>query len=322
MTEIVDGKVVYNETTKNANGGTELMARRMVQFIPKELLEGVQIIHSRVRELEPNKKRILVCHDMANDPEIEMLGDPAYRKNFDKIVFVSNWQQHTYNMVLGIPFAESEVIRNGIVIDDQLPESIPIEGPIKLIYHTTPHRGLELLIPAFEELSKYFDVHLDVYSSFNAYGWGDRDAPYEQLFERIKALPNATYNGFQPNDVVRKALREAHVFAYPNIWPETSCLAMIEALCAGLFVVNSNLGALPETSLGLTAQYMYDESHQRHVNTFFNRLYGVVKWVNENRENGYASERRHYIARVASNQYNFEMIKNDWINLLRHVKEG
>src|SRR5690606_18744262 len=114
MTEIINGKVVYNELTKNANGGTELMARRMVEYIPSDLLEGVQIIHSRVRDLQPDVKRILVCHDMANDPEIERLGDPEFRRNFDQIIFVSNWQQHTYNMVLGVPFAESRVIRNGI----------------------------------------------------------------------------------------------------------------------------------------------------------------------------------------------------------------
>ena len=39
-----------------------------------------------------------------------------------------------------------------------------------------------------------------------------------------------TYHGFKPNDVVRKALSEAHIFAYPSIWVETSCISAIEAM--------------------------------------------------------------------------------------------
>src|SRR5690606_2058708 len=115
------------------------------------------------------------------------------------IIFVSNWQQHTYNMVLGVPFAESRVIRNGITTTEFKPKDN--EGPIRLIYHTTPHRGLELLIPAFIEASKHYDLHLDVFSSFDAYGWGERDQQYEELFNLISEQNNITNHGFQTNEV-------------------------------------------------------------------------------------------------------------------------
>ena len=87
-------------------------------------------------------------------------------------------------------------------------------------------------------------IHFDVYSSFEAYGWKERDKPYEEVFKTIREHDGMTYHGFKPNDVVRKALSEAHIFAYPSIWVETSCISAIEAMSAGVQIVCPNLGAL------------------------------------------------------------------------------
>lgn len=314
MTEIIRGKLVYNELTKNANGGTELMARRIVNSIPSDLLENVQIIHSRIRDIDPDLKKILYLHDLPNDPEMERLSDPEFRKQFSKIVFVSNWQQQMFNLVLGIPFNEGVVIPNAVEIPGFHQKSV--DGPIRLIYHTTPHRGLELLIPAFKEASKHFNLHLDVFSSFNAYGWGDRDKQYKHLFEKMKELPNVVNHGFKQNNIIREFLTDAHLFAYPNIWPETSCIALIEAMVHGCYCLHSNLGALPETSMGLSHMYGYHEDRNEHVNIFYVQLIAALKGISSNRES--------FTVRTIPNEvhqirYDWDRVKYQWINLLREV---
>ena len=68
-----------NEMNLNAKGGTELMQQRMwdnlVEAGHEELLDKFQVIPSRVRELDPDRIRLLWCHDLAEDGEVQFLKD-------------------------------------------------------------------------------------------------------------------------------------------------------------------------------------------------------------------------------------------------------
>jgi glycosyltransferase involved in cell wall biosynthesis len=261
----------------DAKGGTEMMKDNLLSRLNPELADKFNFICSRVRELDPNKKNILWCHDTFDDPEAQHLADPDSRGRFEKIVFVSNYQFQTYHMALGVPYNQSIVLKNAIV---PIPEhEKPKDGPLRLIYHTTPHRGLELLVPVFEYLwDNGFEnkIELDVYSSFNIYGWPWRDEPYEQVFEKCKNHPGINYHGAVSNDEVREALQRAHIFAYPNIWPETSCISAIEAMSAGCAIVAPNMAALPETCGNFAVMYQWDEDMNKHANHFAQLLQTVL----------------------------------------------
>ena len=90
-------------------------------------------------------------------------------------------------MGLGVPYDKSLVLKNAIdPMDPKLIDKPDPKEQVRLIYHTTPHRGLELLVPIMdwiEEQLPEVNWHLDVYSSFGIYGWEDRDKPYEGLFK-------------------------------------------------------------------------------------------------------------------------------------------
>jgi glycosyltransferase involved in cell wall biosynthesis len=273
--------VQVDEVSRNAMGGTELMKYGLYDRLPADIRDKVQIICSRVRDIDPDRPSILWLHDLFDDPESMHLRDPELRKRFDKLVFVSNWQFSTYNLSMRVPYSESIVLRNAI---DPIPNHVkPRNGTINLIYHTTPHRGLEILVPAFEALQEHYkNIHLDVYSSFEAYGWPQRDEPYKDLFERIKANPQMTYHGYKPNSEIREALKKAHIFAYPSIWQETSCIAAIEAMSAGCAVVCPNYAALPETTSNFAFDYQYHEDVNTHANVFANALAYVIGVVEKN----------------------------------------
>jgi len=306
-----------NGTYAKAQGGTEMMAARIDKIVNGlGLSDQVNVIHSRVRHIDSSKKNILVCHDLWNDPESQHLKDPELRKRFEKIVFVSNQQFQTYHLALGVPYSESAVIRNAID-PIELTESKPVDR-VNLIYHTTPHRGLEILVPCMEMLAGIHgdNIHLDVYSSFNAYGWAERDKPYEGLFQRIKDHPQMTYHGYQPNHIVREALKKAHIFAYPNIWPETSCIAAIEAMSAGCEVVCPNHAALYETTAGYATMYQYDEDHTKHANVFINELNATISHRINSK---LVPEKVEYAKQYIDQLYGWDLREYEWRQLLNSI---
>ena len=299
-------------TYEEANGGTEMMRNQLYSRVDPDLLDKFQIICSRVRWIDPKKPTILWCHDTWDDPESQHLKEEERRARFEKFVFVSNYQLSTYNLALQVPYAQSFVMQNAI---EPIELKDKNKDQIKLIYHTTPHRGLNVATAAIMELAKNYGdkIHFDVFSSFEAYGWKDRDKEFEDLFNNIKEHPQMTYHGYQPNEKVREALQEAHIFAYPSIWPETSCIAAIEAMSAGCQVVCPNFAALPETTANFATMYQWSEDIQFHANVFANMLNAAIQ--NHYDEN--TQRKLLYQKNYTDNFYNWDLRASQWTGFLQ-----
>jgi len=308
-------------TYTGAKGGTELMNDALNQRVDKSLLEQFNIIKSRVRWVDPKKKNILWLHDTWDDPEAKHLKEKESVERFAKLVFVSNWQLTTYNMGLGVPYHYSTVLKNAIEpITVNKSDKGSESDPIRIIYHTTPHRGLNLLYAAVDEITKQLGnrVHLDVYSSFEAYGWKERDEPYKDLFKAIENHPQMTYYGYRPNEEVREALKKAHIFGYPSCWPETSCISAIEAMSAGCDIVCSNFAALPETTGNWATMYQFSEDPNTHANRFANHLYQAIQthWLEDNQK------KLAFAKNWADNYYNWDIRAAEWTDLLQGLAKN
>ena len=227
-------------------GGGDNQLRLLLKHLPDESFKDINLILNNTNHnlIEKEKINVLWVHHFINQNEVKNLGSKDYVDKLDWIVFNSNWNFEKYVYQFKIPEGKSIVIRNAI-------EKIDFEkkpkGKISLVYHTTPWRGLVHLLKIFKNLDLE-NVELNVCSSTEIYGKKFvKVKKYEDLFNECKKTKNVNYLGYVENKKVIELLKKMHIFTHPSIWPETSCIAAIEAMAAGCEVVSTNLGALYET---------------------------------------------------------------------------
>jgi glycosyltransferase involved in cell wall biosynthesis len=262
--------IAWNELSARSSGGTERMGRELERRLGAELLDRFQIIPARVRQLDPARIRILWLHNTAVDPEAESALARGGWRRFHRLVFVSHHQMQSFIETYAIPWERCAVLLNAIV---PIPRHEKPPAPIRLLYTSTPQRGLDILHAVFCRLAeKHQDIELEVFSSFKLYGWDDADAPFEPLFKRLREHPRIKWHGARPNQEVREALQRCHLFAYPSTWQETSGIVLMEAMSAGLLCVHPNYGALSETAAGLTMMYQWSPDKNLHAGIFARKL--------------------------------------------------
>ncbi len=235
---------------KESFGGSESQFRLLIKHLPDESFKNINLILNNTNYdlIEKDKINVLWMHHFVNQKEAKNLASKDFVNKLDWIVYNSNWNQQQHIKYFQIPENKSVVIRNAIEKIDYVEKP---KDNINLIYHTTPWRGLKILLKVFKDLN-LDNVKLNIFSSTIIYGKKFNNLmgnTYENLFNECKNTKNVNYFGFQKNEKIVEELKKMHIFAYPSTWPETSCIAAIEAMAAGCEVVTTNLGALNETCL-------------------------------------------------------------------------
>lgn len=243
-------------------GGSEILNNNLLKYTGQDWQKTVNLVLSVCDPayIDPNRVNVIWQHLAYDQGAIRGMADAKFIQAVDHFVYVSNWQKWQFEQRFATGLSENHVIKNAIE---------PIEfkekptDKIKLIYTSTPNRGLEVLLKAFKILNRS-DVELAVFSSNIIYGKGYSNqlaGTHDHLFHQCRTTPGIIYRGYAMNKAVRQALQSSHILAYPSIYEETSCLAAIEAGAAGCKIVTTNLGALPETcdSWATYVDYQYGD---------------------------------------------------------------
>ena len=203
----------------------------------------------QLRELSPTSRLILWNHHAPDQPAIQPLARPEVRRAFDAVVYVSQWQRaETEARFAGAP--RPRVIGNGLTpsFEQMFTDAGELLSAKQwcAAYTSTPFRGLDLLLDVYRQLDS--PPTLEVFSSMQVYRADD--TAFQAMYADARAQPAVRYHGSVSQTRLAAAMRGVSFFCYPSVFPETFCIAALEAMAAGALVVTTDLGALASTTKG------------------------------------------------------------------------
>jgi glycosyltransferase involved in cell wall biosynthesis len=199
----------------------------------------------------------------------------------------------------------------------------------KLIYSSSPDRGLEQLISIWPHMKKrYPDLELHIY-----YGWHMIDKIIEhykdqgvnaqasylknfktKIVHHIDHLGGEEAGIFQHGrvnqDDLAKAMMNSNIWPYPTAFSETFAITAIEMQAAGVIPVTSNLAALTETVAPYYEKLDGWPSNNDYQSRFL-KLFAMSYEYEEYREEGKQLGRQHAESHSWERAYS---IWNDNIN--------
>ena len=295
-------------------GGSEILHDNLIKYTGRSWESRINLISSFTdpRFLDPNRINVVWQHLYTDQGAAQGMAYRQFTDHVEHYVYVSNWQLDQFKKDFGVDNLSNFVIKNAIE---------PIEfkekpsDKIRLIYTSMPDRGLEVLLKSWKILNRT-DIELHIYSSNIIYGKGysnSRAGKYDHLFHQCKNTPGIIYKGFAMNQAVRKALQSSHILAYPSIYPETSCLAAIEAGAAGCKIVTTDFGALPETCNGWAEHVPYSENIDQLAESYAETL---NKSIDNYSTNSYNIQEQ---SRWFNDYYSWTNRSQEWVNFFNNI---
>jgi UDP-glucose:(glucosyl)LPS alpha-1,2-glucosyltransferase len=298
-------------------GGSENQLRLLFKHVSDKNFENINLILNNANPdlIDNDRVNILWMQHFVNQKEALNLGSKDFVDKLDFIVFNSNWNFEKFQYQFKVPDNKSIVIKNAI---EKIEYKEKTRDKINLIYHSTPWRGLELLLEVFKKINLK-DVELNICSSTSIYGKKfsqTHNDKYQHIFDECKKMKNVNYYGFMQNDKIINLLKEMHICSFPSIWPETSCISAIESMAAGCQMVTTNLGALYETCAPFGTFVGFDKNLNNLSKKYELKLIDSINnfWSKNNQD--LLNLQRETINRT----YSWETRSKEWIDFLSWVK--
>lgn len=201
------------------------------------------------------KKIFFWTGDDWNNPTTMGLGDKRVVDKIDGLFAVSEWQAKTFVKSSNFPKDKIFILRNGVEL--AFFEGSEERQKGRLIYASSPYRGLYLLPSIFLELKKrHPHIELHVFSGVDLYLSKERQlTPLLEKYQKdsqdlqgiLSGLKGCHIHGNIAQKELAKEMMRSQILVYPCIAEETSSMVVLEAQAAGCAIVTTDLAALEES---------------------------------------------------------------------------
>jgi glycosyltransferase involved in cell wall biosynthesis len=169
---------------------------------------------------------------------------------------LQTWTRAVDRFLVLNEFARQRFVRGGLPADrievkanfvpDPGPRTCPAasSGTVLYVGRLSPEKGVEQLVEAWRQLG---DGPLELVIV--------GDGPLQERLERRPA-PRLRFAGRLPAEEVRRQMLAARALVLPSLWYEGQPMVVLEALAAGLPVLGSHIGGMPELLAPLGPEWL------------------------------------------------------------------
>ncbi len=298
--------LLNNSKTPRISRGVVCLPLPLTNLAPAKLqsLDALVVLNlagygAKLRShLSEQTQLILWTGHTHHNRDMQALQNPAELTMYDGFAFVSEWQRDRFCQEFAIAPEKTTILRNAIApaFTGLFPPNTDILShilsqktsqktwPPILAYTSTPFRGLDLLLEIFPRIRQAIPgTRLKVFSSMKVYHVSDAAdrENYGELYRQCQEIEGVEYIGAIPQKDLAKELQKVTLLAYPNTYLETSCIAVMEAMASGCYIVTSDLGALPETTAGFARLIPITPDRESYKIQFTNAVISALQQLDE-----------------------------------------
>jgi glycosyltransferase involved in cell wall biosynthesis/GT2 family glycosyltransferase len=240
------------------------------------------------------------------------------------IVSPSQWNRDQLVKYHNIPEYKISVIPNGVA--DMF--SYSNKKTKTMIYTSIPYKGLEVLSIVIQKIhQRHPDAKFKIFSSMSLYG--PSNDIFLDLYDHLKTFPYVEYSQAVDQEELVPHYQEAAFFIHPNIWEETFCVSMVEAMKSGAYPIITNIGALAEVAGENNASVVPIDGTptskgyqvtEDFMNNFADACCLALDYYDNEQE--YYHKVSKIISDQVSEKYNWKTIAEQWKTLISNIQNN